>query len=279
MASGGFFVFKSMGKKEREGAMNTEQAIRTRNSTRSFLDRQVDPGLLRYILELSMLAPSGCNIQPYRIALASGDHWKKISQELVRLADTTPLSHEISWSLDYPERYKKRQRETGFGLYRTLKIAREDREKRRKQFLKNFSAFGAPGVVFVFADREVGGYAILDLGIWMQTFMLAAHAKGLSTVPLTSLAAYPSTIRGHFNVPEYMALACAIAYGYADPDDDVNTYRPGRVPLEEIMLEAREPESNSITSPRARICPSQHNFSGTRDEHPPCCKAPSQSSL
>jgi len=217
--------------------MNTEKAIRTRNSVRAFLPKQVDPELIQEVLELSMMAPSACNLQPFRIAVASGGMWRMISSELCELARKLPNQHDIPWELsEYPERYKNRQRKTGFGLYKTLGIERGDKEGRKRQYSQNFKAFGAPAVVFVFTDKEVGEYATLDVGAWMQTFMLAAHEKGLATVAQTSLVAYPQVLRKFFDVPEHMSLVCAISFGYADPDAVVNTYRPQRAPLQEMLV-------------------------------------------
>ncbi|MFA6033081.1 MAG: nitroreductase [Myxococcota bacterium] len=226
--------------------MNVEQAIRTRNSARAFQQRDVDPAIIRRVLDLSMMAPSGCNIQPYRIAVASGGLWKEMSARLVELASAEPNRHELPWSLDYPDRYRGRQRETGFGLYRTLGITRDDRDRRKKQYFENFRGFGAPAAVFVFRDRDVGEYASLDLGIWMQTFMLAAHASGLSTVAQTSLVAYPEVVRRYFDVPEYMSLVCAVSFGYQDESAAVNSYRPSRAGVDEIMLERRENQERPV---------------------------------
>ena len=220
--------------------MDTEKAIRTRHSARAFESRPVDPKLIEKVLELSLLAPSGCNIQPFQLAVATGDLLKKMTADLVDHAKHFEFANEIPWSLDYPQRYKARQRDAGFGLYSALGIARDDKKARRRQFLRNFEAFSAPGVVFVFTDKEVGEYATLDVGCWMQTFLLAAQVHGLSTVAQTSLAAYPQVVRKYFDVPDHLALVCAVAFGYADQNAKVNQYSPGRVSTAEMLLQKRK---------------------------------------
>ncbi|MDP8255353.1 MAG: nitroreductase [Candidatus Alcyoniella australis] len=220
--------------------MKTLDAIRSRSSVRAFDPRQVQPELIERIIEISLQAPSACNIQPYRLALATGETWDALRVQLVRSAQSEPNAHEIPWSIRYPERYSQRQREAGFGLYKTLGIGREDHESRQRQFLHNYRGFDAPAVLFLFSDRELGAYAALDLGIWMQTFMLAAHSHGLGSVAQTSLAAYPDLVRSCFDVPDYMLLACAISFGYPKQDAKVNGFSPRRVGVEQMMLQPQE---------------------------------------
>ena len=216
--------------------MDTEKAILNRNSVRAFVPKPVDSETIQKVLALSNQAPSGCNIQPYKLAVATGDLWRRISDEMVDLALTLENEHEIPWSLNYPDRYKLRQRRTGFGLYNVLGITREDNAGRQRQYLSNYKGFNAPGVVFVFTDTEVGEYASLDVGCWLQTFMLAATINGLGTVAQTSLAAYPQVVRKYFQVPESMALVLGVSFGYPDKSNPVNRYRPGRAPLDDMLL-------------------------------------------
>ncbi len=52
--------------------MTVSEAIAARHSTRAFLDRPVSGELLRTLLERASRAPSGGNLQPWRVYALSG---------------------------------------------------------------------------------------------------------------------------------------------------------------------------------------------------------------
>ena len=54
-------------------AMSLEDAITTRRSVRGFLDKPVPEETIKNVFELAQLAPSNCNIQPWRVYVASGE--------------------------------------------------------------------------------------------------------------------------------------------------------------------------------------------------------------
>ena len=53
--------------------MNVSDAVAKRYSTRAFLDRPVDGALVRELLELAALAPSGGNLQPWIVQVIAGE--------------------------------------------------------------------------------------------------------------------------------------------------------------------------------------------------------------
>ena len=83
----------------------------------------------------------------------------------------------------WPEPYQSRRRANGWGLYGALGIEKGDREKMQAQHARNFKFFDAPVGLFITIERglELGSW--LDLGLFMQTLMLAARGFGLDTCP------------------------------------------------------------------------------------------------
>ena len=53
--------------------MNVTEAVRSRRSIRAFMDTRVDADTLRHLLETASRAPSGGNVQPWRVFLLQGD--------------------------------------------------------------------------------------------------------------------------------------------------------------------------------------------------------------
>jgi nitroreductase len=138
----------------------------------------------------------------------------------------------------YPEVLQQRRRATGFGLYSVLGIQRADHAARDRQMRRNFEFFGAPTVVFVFVHTKLREFAVLDAGAFVQTLMLAAHARGLGSCAQGALATWAGPVRAEFDVPGDYALICAVALGYAS-DHPVNAYNPGRAPVDRAFGRAR----------------------------------------
>ena len=57
-----------------------------------------------------------------------------------------------------------------------------------KQALENFNFFGAPHVAIITTDEALGVYGAVDCGGYVTSFMLAAQALGVATVPQAALA-------------------------------------------------------------------------------------------
>jgi nitroreductase len=139
---------------------------------------------------------------------------------------------------EYPPELDSRRKDTGYGLYRVLGIARDDMPARQEQFLRNFELFDAPNALFLFAHEALGIYGALDAGIFLQSIMLAALELGVQTCAQASLACFPDVVRRHFEIPDGYRLLCGISLGYAVPDP-VNDFRPGRVSVDDVLMPVR----------------------------------------
>ena len=141
-------------------------------------------------------------------------------------------------NFEYPADLQPRRRATGHGLYELLGIKRQDAAARDRQMRRNFEFFGAPTVVFLFAHQGLREFSILDAGIFLQTFMLSAHAHGLGTCAQGALATWAGPVREAFAVPASYRLICGIAVGFASPNP-VNTFNPGRGAATDLLIPER----------------------------------------
>jgi nitroreductase len=100
----------------------------------------------------------------------------------------------------------------------------------------NFNFFGAPaGLVFTIERKlEIGSW--LDYGMFLQTIMLAARARGLHTTPQASIANYPDIVRRELGLSSDWLVICGMAMGYANPDAIVNTFQPPRIALADYAV-------------------------------------------
>ncbi len=219
---------------EARANLTVEEAIRGRQSIRGYLDKPVPRGLLSRILETAGRAPSGTNIQPWKVYVFDGEVRDQVVAAMCHAYDTEPEPqrpynyYPVSWR----EPYIGRRRACGWGLYGTLGITRDDKEGMRRQRRQNYELFGAPtGMIFTIdTDMEVGSW--LDTGMFIQSVMIAARQFGLETCPQAALANYHGLLRKKLGIPEIEQVICGMALGYPDPHAKVNTFRTEREPVD-----------------------------------------------
>jgi nitroreductase len=214
-------------------------AARTRRSIRAYRPDAVPPALLRDIVELARHAPSGSNIQPWRVHVLTGATLARVGGAI----RSAFLNDEPGHKRDYEyytdpvfEPYLARRRACGWGLYGTLGIGKGDHEKSKAFRASNYVFFGAPaGLVFTI-DRKLEKGSWLDYGMFLQTIMLAARARGLHTCAEASIASYPDVVRRELGLGHEWVVVCGMAMGYADPGAVVNTFQPERIALEDYAV-------------------------------------------
>lgn len=212
-----------------------DEVIRGRRSVRGFLPTPVSKETILEILDVAARAPSGTNTQPWQVIVVSGEKKESLSKELIENA-LNPISeeeHTQEYSY-YPEKwvapYIDRRRKVGYDLYGLLGIAKGERERMDQQFARNYSFFDAPIGLFFTIDRIMGQGSWLDYGMFLQTVMLAAHARGLDTCPHAAFCKYHLIIARHLEIPEQQMLVCGMALGYEDSSKIENTLRTEREP-------------------------------------------------
>lgn len=218
-------------------AMTVEEAIRGRKSTRAFLSTPVPRDLIERILLTAGRAPSGTNIQPWKVCVVDGKPRDALVAEMCRLYDTVGEGQREYnyYPVKWRDPYLARRRACGWGLYSTLGITRDDKAGMHAQRRQNFELFGAPATLVVTMDRDLEQGSWLDNGMFIQSVMIAARQFGLETCPQAAIASYASVLRRRLAIPESEIVICGIAIGYPDPDAKVNTFTPDREPLSAIV--------------------------------------------
>jgi nitroreductase len=214
-------------------------AARTRRSIRAYKPVVVPATVVREIVELGRHAPSGSNIQPWRVHVMTGATLKRVGMAIRGAFERDEPGHHRDYEYytdPIYEPYLARRRQCGWGLYGLLGIGRGDREKSKAYRATNYNFFGAPvGLIFTIERRlEKGSW--LDYGMFLQTIMLAARARGLHTCPEAAIASYPDIVRRELNIGSEWIVICGMAMGYADPDALVNTYQPPRIGVDDYAV-------------------------------------------
>ena len=214
------------------------EAARTRRSIRAYKPDPVAPDTVREIVALGRHAPSGSNIQPWRVHVMTGATLKRVGGAIRGAFESGEPGHR---DYDYytdpiTEPYLARRRQCGWGLYGTLGIGRGDHAKSKAYRAGNYDFFGAPvGLIFTI-ERKLEKGSWLDYGMFLQTIMLAARARGLHTCPEAAIASYPDICRRELGIADDWIVICGMALGYAEPGALVNTFQPPRIAVEEYAV-------------------------------------------
>jgi nitroreductase len=211
------------------------EAVLARRSIRAFLDTPVERDAVAEILAFAARAPSGGNLQPWRVDVLAGAPLAEL-KGLGRAAfAAAPLGEGMELKV-YPaplgEPWRSRRHASGEALYRTIGIARGDRTARLAQFARNFDAFGAPVVLFFSIDRIFDRPQWAHLGMFMQNVMLLAAERGLATCPQEAWATVHRIVSAFLDLPGDRIFYCGMALGHADPDHPINALVTEREPIE-----------------------------------------------
>ncbi|GJE04506.1 nitroreductase [Methylobacterium isbiliense] len=209
------------------------RAIRTRRAVRAFRPDPVPAETVAALLDLAAQAPSGTNMQPWRVYAVAGEARRRLCDavESAFLAGEAGEPAHRYYPETFFEPYLGRRRQVGYGLYALLGIPKGDSARMKAQHARNFRFFDAPvGLIFTIDARlAIGSW--LDYGGFLQTLMIAARAHGLDTCPQAAFAPYHAVIRRHLPVGDEESVVCGMALGYADPHAPENRLAPEREPV------------------------------------------------
>lgn len=215
--------------------MDVREAVASRYSCRAFLPTPVLEATVRDIVARAARAPSGGNLQAWRIYAIAGARIAALRAFLAPRMDELPKAEGGEYQI-FPspmeEPYRTRRFAVGEQLYRSIGVARKDRPARYRQYANNFQFFGAPVGLFFAIDRSMLPAQWGDIGGLIQTIMLLARDYGLHTCPQQAWVSWQRTLRAFLDLPDELMLFCGMALGYADEAAPINSWRSPREPLD-----------------------------------------------
>jgi nitroreductase len=216
--------------------------LSSRFSCRAFRSDPVPHATIERLLSLAQLSASWCNAQPWHVIVTKGEGTDRFRAAIHEYALANPALNESDFPFpaQYTGIYQARRRETASRLYESVGVAAGDRIASRRQTLENFKLFGAPHVMIISTESDLGTYGAIDCGIFIGSVLLLAESLGLATIPQAALAVYSRFVREHFGLPENRRVVCGISFGYADPDHPANRFRTARAPIAEAVAWVRE---------------------------------------
>ena len=224
-------------------AASVDAAIESRFSARAFLPRAVAREQIADILRVASRAPSGTNTQPWKVYVLQGDSRDTLVRKVCEAHDAIYADPSVAAQYReeydyYPEKwvspYIDRRRENGWSLYGLLGITKGDKDKMHAQHQRNFKLFDAPVGLMFTLDRVMGRGSLVDYGMFLQSIMVAARARGLHTCPQAAWNGFAKIILPHIGAGSDEMLVCGMALGYADETDKVNGFHTPREPVEQF---------------------------------------------
>lgn len=216
--------------------MDIYEAVRSRRAVRGFTSEPVPTNVLERVLDAARWAPSGSNIQPWRIYVVTGAPLARLKKVAVARVVAGESWDEREFEM-YPRMlkspYGERRRAFGVERYSALGIAREDWEARQRAAIGNWDCFGAPAALFCYIDRDMGQPQWSDLGMYLQTVMLLLRAEGLHSCPQMAWSQVRETVAEIVSPAAESVLFCGMSIGYVDPE--VSYIRTGRAPMGETV--------------------------------------------
>lgn len=236
--------------------MSVSEAVKSRHSIRAFLDKPVSLDLVLKIIDEAKYAPSGGNLQPWKVYILHGKTKdflisqidKKLQQGIVsdNVFEYNVFPPTLKKTL--PHFHKKRVR-VAVDMYKLLNIKRDDKKGRLQHYYDNWKFFGAPiGLIFtIHPTMEHAQYS--DLGMFVQTIMLLCEQYGLSTCAQEAWATWPITVKKVLNIEnDKELLFCGMAIGYKDCNAKVNQLETERDKLKDFVVIPKLEDMNQIPS-------------------------------
>ncbi len=217
--------------------MLVSEAVAHRISVRAFKPHAPPADLVAGLIEKAARAPSGGNLQPWRVYALTGAPLQSLLVDVAAVITERPRTEAPEYDV-YPkdlwDPYRTRRFQAGEDLYATLGIERENKTGRLAQFANNFRLFGAPVGLFFTLDRRMGSPQWSDLGMYMQTLMLLAVEAGLDTCAQEAWCQFPKTLARHLELGAHEMVFSGMALGYRDEAHPINSLRTRREALGEF---------------------------------------------
>ncbi len=215
-------------------AASAEEAITSRRSIRRFLPDPVTRETVEHLLAIASRAPSGTNIQPWKVYVVAGETKAALSAAILEAYDgDEKFEREYNYyPLEFTETHLARRRKIGWDLYGLLGIEKGEKDKMHAQHRRNFMFFDAPVGLMFTIDRALQIGSWFDYGMFFQNIMVAARGVGLHTCPQAAFANYHAVIREQLGIPGDEVVICGMSLGTADADAIENTLLTEREPVD-----------------------------------------------
>jgi nitroreductase len=111
----------------------------------------------------------------------------------------------------------------GWELYGLRRIKKGEKDLMRAQSARIYQFFDVPVGLFFTINRILRQGSLLDYGMFLQSFMVAARAYGLSTSPQAAFMKYHDVIADQLLLEGSEMFVVGVSLGFADHSHIENT--------------------------------------------------------
>ena len=215
--------------------MDVINAIKTRKSVRAFKKKKVSLKTIKNILEISSLAPSGSNTQPWNVHVLVGKSLKNFTVVMKKefKENNKYLKLErLNYMKKYRNPYQERRRRVGWDLYSLLGIKKGDYKKTLEFHAQNYSFFDAPVGLIFSVEKDLGWMSWLDYGMFLQNICLLCRNYGLHSCPQAAWGLVYKKVNKYLNLQKNFTVHCGMAIGYENQKNKINNLKTEREKLE-----------------------------------------------
>ncbi len=175
--------------------MNVSEALATRKSVRAFRPDPVSRATVEAILDRAARAPSGGNLQPWKVHVLLGAARDELVRRVKAKQKTHPMGEAPEYNIYPPhltEPYRTRRFPHRRGDVRHHEHPARGQGGAARPVVRNWEFFGAPVGLIFSIDRQMQQGQWADLGMFLQSVMLLAREHGLHSCAPGSLGHLPS---------------------------------------------------------------------------------------
>ncbi len=213
--------------------MDLIRIIKERKSFRAFKSDPIPREKIEEILKLSILAPSAINLQPWEFIVVAGEEKERLSRRLIKAYGEKQISCGPGNVKPLPKTVAKR----GAKTLQSMNPFFEEMKVNPDQFINEGSCnfYGAPAAILLCQDDSFSKAGLVDAGLALAYFILAAHEFGLGTCPIGLITAYEDDIKDLLNIPENKKVVIGVALGFPDRESPINRFKSAREDLDKVV--------------------------------------------
>lgn len=217
--------------------MELQEAIHHRRTIRAFLPDPVPEDAVKELISDALWSPSWKNAQPWELIVATGEtlkRFKKENREALLFGRTS--APEIPLPKSLPSPFQERYADLNRQIYETISIDDDDTRGHIEYYAQMYALYDAPVLILMLLDKGLSlEYAMLDSGLFLQTFCLLAQERSLGTAILSAAVHCPDVVRRIFTIPENKRLVVGVALGWPDTVASLNNFERKRSPINEFV--------------------------------------------
>jgi nitroreductase len=211
------------------------EAILTRYSCRAFRPDPVPEELIRDILNIASRSPSYANTQPWEVAVVTGKTLEALNRRRDELIiQNIPANPDMPAQPAWPGPHGERTRAFAAQRAEVTNRAKANAASRYDATTLSSPVFGAPAAIFLFIDKTLLDWSIFDIGLFSQSLVLAAHARGLGTCIQAGIVRYPAEVRRILGIADSKKLVVGVSLGYPLKESLMNQMRTPRTDISEL---------------------------------------------